>query len=63
MGRICELCFPRKNIKRQMRLYQHSAKCAVALRTFLDCNPNHWCFIPLHWYEAQEENLNELRRS
>lgn len=29
-----------------MRLYQHSARCPVALRAFLDSNPNYWCFIP-----------------
>ena len=46
-----------------MRLYQHSAKCPVALRTFLDCNPNYWCFIPLRWQEAEEENLNALQQS
>ena len=39
-----------------MRLYQHSARCPVALRTFLDCNPSYWCFIPLLWHEAQDEN-------
>lgn len=46
-----------------MRIYQHSAKCPVAFRTFLDCNPSYWCFISLRWYEAEEENLNELRQS
>lgn len=45
-----------------MRLYQHSAKCPAALRTFLDCNPSYWCFTPLRWYEAEEENLNALRQ-
>lgn len=30
-----------------MRLYQHSARCPVALRSFLDCNPSYWCFIPV----------------
>lgn len=40
----------------QMRLYQHSARCPIALRTFLDCNPNYWCFIPYEIHEAQEDN-------
>ena len=30
-----------------MRLYQHSAHCPVAMRTFLDGNPMYWCFIPI----------------
>ena len=40
-----------------MRLYQHSARCPVALRSFLDCNPIYWCFIPMLWSEAQAENM------
>ncbi|CAF5154493.1 unnamed protein product, partial [Rotaria socialis] len=39
-----------------MRLYQHSARCPIALRSFLDCNPTYWCFIPLVWSEAVAEN-------
>ncbi|CAF4318006.1 unnamed protein product, partial [Rotaria sordida] len=39
-----------------MRLYQHSARCPIALRLFLDCNPNYWCFIPLLVDEAAAEN-------
>jgi hypothetical protein len=44
-----------------MRLYQHSARCSVALRSFLDCNPNYWCFIPLLWHDAQAENIAGFR--
>ena len=40
-----------------MRLYQHSARCPVALRSFLDCNPIYWCFIPMLRSEAQAENM------
>lgn len=40
-----------------MRLYQHSARCPVALRSFLDCNPDYWCFIPLLHHEAEAENF------
>ena len=39
-----------------MRLYQHSARCPIALRSFLDCNPTYWCFIPLIRSEAVAEN-------
>ncbi|CAF4326958.1 unnamed protein product, partial [Rotaria sordida] len=41
----------------QMRFYQHSARCPEALRSFLDCNPMYWCFIPLPWDEAVTENV------
>jgi hypothetical protein len=40
-----------------MRLYQHSARCPVALRSFLDCNPKYWCFVPLLWHDAEAENM------
>ncbi|CAF4634620.1 unnamed protein product, partial [Rotaria magnacalcarata] len=43
-------------IANRMRLYQHSARCPVALRSFLDCNPIYWCFIPVLWSEALAEN-------
>jgi len=46
-----------------MRVYQHSARCPVALRTFLHCNPGYWCFIPLNLYEAQDENLIYMRET
>jgi hypothetical protein len=41
---------------RQMRLYQHSAHCPVALRLFLDRNPNYWCFIPMLEDETSKED-------
>ncbi|CAF4750928.1 unnamed protein product, partial [Rotaria magnacalcarata] len=34
-------------VMREMRLYEHSAHCPVALQLFLDRNPNYWCFIPM----------------
>lgn len=49
-----------------MRLYQHSTRCPIALRTFLDCNPNYKCFIPYEWHEAQDDNIvycHELART
>jgi len=48
---------------KKMHLYQHSARCPVALRTFLDCNPSYWCFIPLRWHDAEHENLLYMRRT
>ena len=45
----------------KMRLYQHSARCSVALRSFLDCNPDYWCFVPMLWYDAQAENTATFR--
>lgn len=48
----------RNTIDKKMRLYQHSARCPVALRSFLDCNPNYWCFIPLRWDLALGENAD-----
>ena len=46
-----------------MRLYQHSARCPVGLRTFLDCNPSYWCFIPLRWHDAEHENLLSMQEA
>jgi hypothetical protein len=40
-----------------MRLYRHSAQCPIALRSFLDCNPNYWCFVPMLWYDTQTEDI------
>jgi hypothetical protein len=33
-------------IVNRMRLHQHSTRCPIALRSFLDCNPQYWCFVP-----------------
>jgi len=41
----------------KMRLYQHSARCPSALRSFLDCNPIYQCFIPMLFHEARAENM------
>ncbi|CAF1568981.1 unnamed protein product [Adineta steineri] len=46
-----------------MRLYQHSARCPIALRLFLDSNPNYWCFIPMVKHEAQAENIAYVRQA
>ena len=47
----------RNEIATKMRLYQHSARCPVALRSFLDCNPIYRCFIPLLWDDALSDNV------
>ena len=59
----CDSCFFffRKERANGMHLYLHSARCSVALRSFLDCNPNYWCFIPLSWHDAVSEDLNHFR--
>ena len=46
-----------------MRLYLHSARCPTALRSFLFCNPSYWCFVPLLWNEALDENTNYFGRN
>ncbi|CAF5107266.1 unnamed protein product, partial [Rotaria sp. Silwood1] len=50
----------KKEMANQMRLYQHSARCPAALRSFLDCNPMYWCFIPQSWNVALEENVSDF---
>ncbi|CAF1534303.1 unnamed protein product [Rotaria sordida] len=45
----------------KMRLYQHSSRCPIALRLFLDCNPSYWCFIPLSCDEQATENTVDLQ--
>lgn len=29
-----------------MRIYQHVARCSVALKIFIECNPQYRCFVP-----------------
>ena len=45
----------------KMRLYQHAARCSVALRKFLDFNPHYWPFIPLLWRDLQADNIFSIR--
>ncbi|CAF4594335.1 unnamed protein product [Rotaria sp. Silwood1] len=45
-------------IANKMRLYEHSGQCPAALRTFLDCNPEYWCFVPLRSDEASTDNVS-----
>lgn len=41
---------------KNMRLYQHSAHCSVAIQLFLEHNPSYWCFISKSREEVQQEN-------
>ncbi|CAF1382378.1 unnamed protein product, partial [Adineta steineri] len=52
-----------KDRANKMRLYQHSARCPIALRSFLDCNPIYWCFIPQLLAYALAENAIHLRHT
>ncbi|CAF1611529.1 unnamed protein product [Rotaria magnacalcarata] len=45
-----------------MRLYKHSARCPVALRAFLDCNPVYWDFIPLPRQEPIAKDAAYLKK-
>ena len=55
------LSYSSEEIANKMRLYRHAARCPAALRLFLDCNPDYWCFIPLLWHDAQAENIAYLQ--
>ncbi|CAF3756457.1 unnamed protein product [Rotaria magnacalcarata] len=60
-GSIMDPNGKQNEIANRMRLYQHSARCSVVLRSFLDCNPIYWCFIPVLWNEALAENSIHTR--
>ncbi|CAF1164481.1 unnamed protein product [Adineta ricciae] len=47
----------------KMRLYQHAARCPIALRLFLRQNPCYWCFVPQIWRDAQVDNMDYLQGS
>ena len=36
-------------------MYQHSARCSVALQAFLEYNPEYWCFVPTKTVEQQQQ--------
>nr|ACD54667.1 unknown [Adineta vaga] len=55
------LFYSRKEISNKMRLYRHSARCPVALRVFLDCNPMYWCFVSIAWNDFVDENIRVLQ--
>ncbi|CAF1339092.1 unnamed protein product [Adineta steineri] len=60
-GSIVDPMEKQKEIANKMRLYQHSAQCPIALRSFLDCNPDYWCFVPILWADAVTENIIYFR--
>ncbi|CAF4165362.1 unnamed protein product, partial [Rotaria sordida] len=54
-NRIMDECLLREeNIKskHRMKLYQHSARCPVAMQFFLDANPQYWRFVPMTLEES-----------
>jgi hypothetical protein len=50
------IIYVRHLIMKNMRLYQHSAHCSVALQLFLEKNPAYWCFISRLKEEVDQEN-------
>lgn len=46
--------------KDRMRLYQHSARCSVAMQIFLDANPHYWRFVPMPLEETERPEQNSL---
>ena len=61
IGRTDGIIHFRRRAANQMRLYKHSARCQIALRAFLDCNPEYWCFIPMQGDDALFDNLRHSR--
>ena len=55
-----DMLFFSKEAANQMRVYQHSARCPVVLRAFLECNPRYWCFIPMPWEDASADNMRHF---
>lgn len=48
--------------KDRMKLYQHSARCPVAMQIFLDANPQYWRFIPMTNEESLEPKQKFIQR-
>ena len=40
------------------KLYEHSTACPVALKMFLRCQPNYWCFVPMTREQAMADDAN-----
>jgi hypothetical protein len=40
-------CCCRTSMDNEVRLYQHSPRCALVLQLFLDNNPEYWCLVPM----------------
>jgi hypothetical protein len=45
-----------------MKLYQHSARCPVAMQIFLDANQQYWRFVPMTLEESQQPNQETIQR-
>ncbi|CAF3104581.1 unnamed protein product [Rotaria sp. Silwood2] len=41
-------------VKDRMKLYQHSARCPIAIQIFLDANPQYWRFVPMTLEESEK---------
>lgn len=46
-----------------MLLYRHSARCPVAMRWFLNCNPQFWPFVPTEKERAEADNATYIMPS
>jgi hypothetical protein len=48
--------------KDRMKLYQHSAHCAIAMQIFLDANPQYWRFVPMTIEESNKSAEKHIER-
>lgn len=53
----------RKKINNRKWLYQHSARCSVALQLFLDSNTEYWCLIPMKIVELNMVHVTIQRQN
>ncbi|CAF4236004.1 unnamed protein product, partial [Rotaria sp. Silwood2] len=49
-------------VKDRMKLYQHSARCPVAMQIFLDANQPYWRFVPMSLEESQRPEQQMVQR-
>ncbi|CAF3797057.1 unnamed protein product [Rotaria sp. Silwood1] len=42
----------------QKKLYAHSKQCSIALKLFLECHPEYWCFVPVTCEQARIDNAD-----
>jgi hypothetical protein len=50
--------FCRQLVNNTMFVYQHSARCPLAMQRFLEKNPEYWCLVPQSWHEARMEDAS-----
>ena len=48
--------------KDRMLLYQHSARCPVAMQIFLDTNPQYWRFVPMTIDESAKPEQQTIQQ-